>query len=323
MREGVAFNGVHITALFFADDLVLISRTKRRGMSRLLKAVHKFCTDMDMKLAVDKTVILAYGTNQTSWKVTDTEPDIEAAIVAKYLGIEINIQGRNLIKPRESKMIGGACAYAHTIMGCTRWGLDRSLTASKLCECCAVPQFLYGTEAMVISKTTVKELEKIQHTVASFILQLPLSASQVMGWMDAGLKPIRMSLNERSILFAHSLVAKKKDNLSKAVAQATLSDRTDPWTKRIMSIQTELGITDLTQVTRANLKRRIMSSQIAKLRVIKQSHSSLKWLWEPEKWFKLNPQTNDSEECAALNQFRAGDAGLGNRRPNHLGLSYK
>ena len=32
---------------------------------------------MDMKLAVEKTVILAYGTNQNSWKVTEGEPDIE------------------------------------------------------------------------------------------------------------------------------------------------------------------------------------------------------------------------------------------------------
>ena len=37
---------------------------------------------------------------------SDAEPDIEAAMVAKYLGIEINIQGRNLIKPWKSRMIG-------------------------------------------------------------------------------------------------------------------------------------------------------------------------------------------------------------------------
>ena len=78
----------------------------------------------------------------------DAEPDIEAAIVAKYLEIEINIQGRNLIKPRESRMIGGARTYAHTIMGCTRSGLDRALTAYRLWESCAVPGFLYGTEAI-------------------------------------------------------------------------------------------------------------------------------------------------------------------------------
>ena len=159
MKEGVQFNGMTISALFFTDDLVLISRTKRRGMNRLLRAVQQFCTEMDMKLAVEKTVILSYGTNQNSWRVSDSDPDFEAALVAKYLGVDISVQGRNLIKPRESKMIGSARAYAHTIMGCTCWGLDRSLTASKLWEVCAIPQFLYGTEAMVISKSTVRELE--------------------------------------------------------------------------------------------------------------------------------------------------------------------
>ena len=195
MKEGIHFSGMTISALFFADDLVLISRTKRRGMNRLLRAVQKYCTEMDMKLAVEKTVILSYGSNQNSWRVSDSGPDLEAALVAKYLGVDICVQGRNLIKPRESIMIGSARAYAHTIMGCTHWGLDRSLTAYKLWECCAVPQFLYGTEAMVISKSTVKELEKIQHTVASFILQLPQSSSQVMGWLEVGLKPIQMRLD--------------------------------------------------------------------------------------------------------------------------------
>ena len=55
----------------------------------------------------------------------------------------------------------------------------------------------------------------------------------------------------------------------------------------------------------------------------KQSHSSLKRLSEPRNWFNPNPQLNDSKECAAINQFKAGDAGLGNRRPNHVGHSYK
>ena len=87
---------------------------------------------MDMKLAVEKTVILAYGTNQNRWKVTEGEPDIEQALVAKYLGIEVNIQGRNLIK--KFKMIGGARTYAHPIMGCTQSGLDRALTADMLWE---------------------------------------------------------------------------------------------------------------------------------------------------------------------------------------------
>ena len=89
----------------------------------MLCAVHKFCKDMHMKLshAVDR-----------NRKVSETEPTLEAALTAKYLGVEVGVKGRNLVKAREAKMIQTARAYAHTIMGCTRVGLDRSLTASTL-----------------------------------------------------------------------------------------------------------------------------------------------------------------------------------------------
>ena len=86
---------------------------------------------------------------------------MEAALTAKYLGVEVGVKGRNLVKAREAKMIQTARAYAHTIMGCTRVGLDRSLTASTLWESCAIPAFLYATEAMVITKATIAELDKI------------------------------------------------------------------------------------------------------------------------------------------------------------------
>ena len=278
---------------------------------------------MDMKLAVDKTVVLSYGTNQNAWKVSDTDPDIEATLVARYLGVDITLQGRNLIKPRESRMISCARAFAHTIVGCTRKGLDRALTARQLWEICAVPGFLYATEAMVISKTTVKELEKIQHFVASFILQLPKSSSQVMGWMEAGLRPIQHRLDMRMILFAHSLIGKKKDLLTRTVAEAIMSDPTDPWTKRVNLILSRIGIQDISKVSRFQLKRIMDNSHIASIQQVKSIHSSLQWAAEPEKWFRLNPCINDSKERAIVNRVKAGDAGLGNRRPNHLGLTYK
>ena len=96
LQEGVVFNGVVVTALFFADDLVLISRTKVRGMNKLLKVVNKFCQDMNMKLAVDKTVILSAGASNTVWKVDNDSPDLVASLVAKYLGVSLCIKDRNL-----------------------------------------------------------------------------------------------------------------------------------------------------------------------------------------------------------------------------------
>ena len=144
-----------------------------------------------------------------------------------------------------------------------------------------------------------------------------------MGWLEAGLNPIQMRLDERALLFAHRLLSKENDILLKSVAQTILSDMTDQWTKRIKFLLFELGTPDLTQISKAFLEKRILSNQIIKLQLTKQSHTSLKWLSEPSNWFKPNPQVNDSKECAALNQFKAGDAGLGNRRPNHVGQTYK
>jgi len=156
-------------------------------------------------------------------------------------------------------------------MGCTRSGLDRALTAYRLWESCAIPGFLYGTEAMVISKSTVKELEKIQHLVALFILQLPLSSSQVMGWMEAGLQPIQQRLDTKSVLFAHTLITWRMDQLTKSVVDTTLADRTDPWTKRLE----EVGIQDLKNISKSMLKRRIWEYHVSQLRQAKAGHSSM------------------------------------------------
>ena len=74
-------------------------------------------------------------------------------------------------------MISTARNYAQTIFGRTKfgldrsvtahkiWFLDRSVTAHKIWECCVIPSILYATEAMLISKQTVLELNKIQHSV--------------------------------------------------------------------------------------------------------------------------------------------------------------
>ena len=57
-KLGVKLGNVMLTALFFADDLLLLSRTPKSGMNKLLRIVSRFCMDMHMKLATSKTYIL-------------------------------------------------------------------------------------------------------------------------------------------------------------------------------------------------------------------------------------------------------------------------
>ena len=310
MKEGINFEGLIISALMFADDLVLISRTRIRGMNRLLHAVHRFCQDMHMKQSVDKTVMLSTGTGSTSWKISDSEPTLESAL-AKYLGVEVGVKGRNLVKAREAKMIQTARAYAHTIMGCTRVGLDRSLTASSLWESCAIPAFLYATEAMVISKATIAELDKIQGAVARFVLQLPSSASKVSAYLDAGMKPIDLRLKARQLMFLHAATRPKKDKLVRMVVETILADKFDPWTAQVQEEINNLPLRNFFSANRRLIKEVIKQYQIDTIRSKKGGFSSLAWMSEPVKWFTLQPHVNDSQESRTLNRFRSADVGLG------------
>ena len=107
-------------------------------------------------MSVEKRAILTAGAQDTTWSVSDSEPDLEVVIASKYLGIDIQVKGRNLIK--DDQMIRSALKYVHTSMGFSRVGQDNAQVASLLWERCAVPAILYASEAMNVSKATIAEL---------------------------------------------------------------------------------------------------------------------------------------------------------------------
>ena len=134
-----------VTALFFADDLVLISGTPKTGMNKLLKVVCNFCTDMKMTLATSKTYIISNATYDINWSVNSET--IEEILVAKYLGVKMQLRGRNIIGQYEEIMIKRPMSYAYAIMNLTRGGLDRAIIAKRVWETCAIPAILYCVEA--------------------------------------------------------------------------------------------------------------------------------------------------------------------------------
>ena len=111
-------------------------------MERLFRVVKRFLVGMHTKLVVSKTIILSNGPNNSSWSVSEDELELEALLVGKYLGVDIQVKGQNLVKAREERMITVARSYTHTIIGLTWSGLDRALIARKLWECCAIPAVL-------------------------------------------------------------------------------------------------------------------------------------------------------------------------------------
>ena len=60
------------------------------GINKLLQTVHLFCTDLRLKLVVEKTVILSSGLIGGCWVVSRDEPTLEASLIAKYLELDLS-----------------------------------------------------------------------------------------------------------------------------------------------------------------------------------------------------------------------------------------
>ena len=73
--------------------------------------VHLYCSNMEMKLVVDKTL----------WKVGNSGKKLEKTMTAKYLGIKIRVRGKHLID-REKDVIASARRFAHSIFSLLRKG---------------------------------------------------------------------------------------------------------------------------------------------------------------------------------------------------------
>ena len=70
-KLGIEIGGVHLTGLFFADDLILVSKTPIRGMCYLLGQLNQFCTSMKMVLSVSKSFVLTTGDHSKKWRIGD------------------------------------------------------------------------------------------------------------------------------------------------------------------------------------------------------------------------------------------------------------
>ena len=76
-----------------------------------------------MKLATSQIFL----PNEISWKVDNVT--IEEILVAKYLGVTIQVHGTSLIEGYEKDMILKDTNYVYAIMNLSRGVLDRAMVA--------------------------------------------------------------------------------------------------------------------------------------------------------------------------------------------------
>ena len=136
------------------------------------------------------------------------------------------------------------------------------MVARQLWETCAVPAFLYGSEAMCISNKTIGELENLQLLVGKFILQIPRLSSEVSTWIDAGLMPIKYRIWLRQGRYVWHFINKRKDDLLQGSLQEIFKqDQENPWVRNLSGIENAIN-SSVATITKKQLHAKVIDAAV-------------------------------------------------------------
>ena len=314
-----------MSALFFADDIVLLSESTEE-MDKLLDVVIRWTVRWRMDISITKSKVMTMTKGVEKWEVFNTEEnkwdEMEIVDCFKYLGTKIEIAPWRMFKQFNQSMIAKAKNYMYHIMSLSKSGPDTSEVARTLWYQCAIPAILYGSECNQVTEITIKELERIQAKVANFILQIPIRSSCTAGLVDVGFKSMRQQFHERKLMYHHRLLTLPSHWWARiAYKELAKMGMRSSYIREITNIRLEYNS--------LNLGKRLMMERIEErssgymMSKCLKNKKSMALMFPKQIEHHIKPWINDGSLSRILCRFRASDVGLGNRAPLSNGRQYK
>ena len=193
--EGFVIEDVNICALFFADDIVLLS-PKAQGLKRLLEITQKHFKLLKLAFSKNKTQVISES--NTDFNINGEHDDevftLEKVLEYKYLGLETH---RSLFKTtveKQRKCILKAKQFKGACLNIAYRGPDVSFLASCLWLNVALPTILYACDSIPFSETNIVTLNRIQSQLAKCLLGVPISSPNFVAQAELGFPHFAQSL---------------------------------------------------------------------------------------------------------------------------------
>jgi hypothetical protein len=205
--EGFLVGHRCVSALFFADDLVVFARS-REGLLRLMSLVktHADRLRFEINTSKDKSEVLAQeGAAGDSWDVLNRDGDVilslKQVIEYKYLGTQVqgSMYKSSVAKVKQS--VAKAHKYKGSCIYISRDGPDVvDMILATWCNV-AVPSILFGCEMIPFSESAIDEIERVQCQVGKYALGLSMCFANISVQVDLGMKPFRQVLYETQLKY--------------------------------------------------------------------------------------------------------------------------
>ena len=327
---GIPIGCLIICCILFADDLVLIARSKKQ-LELLVNITIRYFETHRLKISETKSKILdsKEQDGESIFIIDDSDTiTLDHVISFKYLGVPLNSMPRRFFSDYNEQVKRRAQAYLGRVMSLSKSGPDRAELAHALWTQVAIPSILYGCEVCPLTETTIEEVEKCQNTVGKFMLQLPRSSANVAVNLDAGLKPIWAVVAQRVLSYAQKTMMKPYDSWVKIAMTENIRNGSTNWYTRYLSKwKNKTGTFDcgLSQIEKNVKHAAILDVLHRQRREAKTSTFAMNSpsLGRRDSWFKPKNWLNDSGMSKIYAEFRSSNAGLGNRGPARNGQHYK
>jgi hypothetical protein len=327
---GLDLGSINISSIFFADDLVLLGKS-RRALDTLMEITRKFFSNHRLELSETKSKIMSHdaATGETTfYSSSNLDPILlEQVLSFKYLGIPVNCSPFSFFKNFNQQVKKKAQNYLSSVLSLVRSGPDRSELAFTLWTRCALPSILYGSEIIPLTQDTISEVERCNTIVGKFILQLPRSSANVSCYLDAGLKPIWAVISEKVLLYAQSTMSRPSSYWPKLAMDENISHGSQsPYTRYLLKWKNATNCFGLNpKQIKTSVKRSAVIDILNQQRTTCTSSFAMNGpLFSSNNvWFKPKTWVSDSCTSKIISQFRACNSGLGNRGPTKNGLFFK
>ena len=132
---GIDLQDVNISSILFADDLVILGRS-RDALDKLMERAIVFLKKLRLDISQTKSKVLSFNAvnDQVLFEVADLPPLVLDQVIAfKYLGIPVNSTPYNFFKSFNEQVRKRAKTYLTSVLSLVRSGPNRSdLVDSKL-----------------------------------------------------------------------------------------------------------------------------------------------------------------------------------------------
>ena len=317
-----------ISCIFFADDLVIISKNEK-SLDTLLDITRTYFKQHRLFISETKSKILSYNATTEEIQFRGTQSSsitLQQIISFKYLGIPINSKPYCLFKDFNEQAKRRAKQYMASILSLVKSGPDRADLAYTIWTSCAIPAILYGAEVIPLTQGTINEIEACQSKVGKFILQTPKNSADVTVNIDAGLKPVWSIIAEKVHLYAARTLKREASFWPRmAIAMSLDIGYSSPYTRNLLKWKEKVN-TNLLSIT--HIKGACNRAAIQSVLRDKDDHPSTFAMNPPgstssNRWFRRKSWISDSCLSKVICLFRSCNANLGNRGPTKDGRFYK